>query len=212
MLAQEEARVLDHDYIGTEHLVLGLVHERDGIAARALRQLGIEEDRVRAEVERHVGRGNGASEGHVPFTPRAKKALEQSLREALQLGHNYIGTEHLLLGVVDMADGAGAQVLAGLGADATTVRQTTLELTANAGAQPAPGQPTEPLGAMSALCPTCRLPLADRLGVQAVSVTVGDGGAIDQQVLVAYCRSCGSAVGLVAASPPAPPPTEPPTT
>ena len=208
MLAQEEARVLDHNHIGTEHLLLGLIHEGDGVAARALHQLGLEETAVRAEVERRVGRGDGMQSGHVPFTPRAKKALEQSLREALQLGHNYIGTEHLLLGVMNTTDSTGARVLSALGADPEAIRSTTLEIMG--GMKPG----TEPVGATAALCPSCRLPLAGRLGVQAVAVTLETSEPIDQQVMVAYCRSCGCSVGLVAASPPSPPSppsVEPPT-
>ena len=98
VLAQEEARMLNHNYIGTEHILLGLIHEGEGVAAKALESLGISLEGVREQVEEIIGQGQTAPAGHIPFTPRAKKVLELSLREALQLGHNYIGTEHILLG------------------------------------------------------------------------------------------------------------------
>src|SRR5918996_1932747 len=100
VLAQEEARMLNHNYIGTEHILLGLLHEGHGVAANALESLGVPLDGVRKEVEEIIGRGETAASGHIPFTPRAKKVLELSLREALELGHNYIATEHILLGLV----------------------------------------------------------------------------------------------------------------
>jgi ATP-dependent Clp protease ATP-binding subunit ClpC len=106
-LAQEEARMLNHDYIGTEHILLGLIHEGDGVAARSLESLGISLDAVRQQVQEIIGRGQQAPSGHIPFTPRAKKVLELSLREALQLGHNYIGTEHILLGLLREGERGG---------------------------------------------------------------------------------------------------------
>ena len=118
VLAQEEARMLNHDYIGTEHLLLGLIHEGKGVAAKALDGMGITEEAVRQQVEEIVGRGQQASRsGHIPFTARAKKVLKLSLREALQLGHPYIGTEHILLGLIREGEGVAAQVLVRLGAD-----------------------------------------------------------------------------------------------
>src|SRR3954469_135325 len=111
VLAQVEAREFSHDYIGTEHVLLGLLREGEGMAAVTLRRLGIGVGIVRTEVEAIVGRGSGSPEGHIPFTPRAKKVLELSLREAIQLGHNYIGTEHVLLGLVREGEGVAAQVL-----------------------------------------------------------------------------------------------------
>jgi ATP-dependent Clp protease ATP-binding subunit ClpA len=128
VLAQEEARLLNHNYIGTEHILLGLISEQDGVAARALEQLGIALDVVRAKVQAIIGEGGSAPTGHIPFTPRAKKVLELSLREALQLGHNYIGTEHILLGLIREGDGVGAQVLMTLGADLSVVRQAVINL------------------------------------------------------------------------------------
>jgi len=128
VLAQEEARLLNHNYIGTEHILLGLIHEGDGVAAKALESLGISLDAVREQVQEIIGSGQQAPSGHIPFTPRAKKVLEFSLREALQLGHNYIGTEHILLGLIREGEGVAAQVLVKLGADLNSVRQHVIQL------------------------------------------------------------------------------------
>ena len=128
VLAQEEARMLNHNYIGTEHILLGLIHEGEGVAAKALESLGISLEAVRAQVEEIIGQGQQAPSGHIPFTPRAKKVLELSLREALQLGHNYIGTEHILLGLIREGEGVAAQVLVKLGADLNRVRQQVIQL------------------------------------------------------------------------------------
>ncbi|MFM6968255.1 MAG: ATP-dependent Clp protease ATP-binding subunit [Microbacteriaceae bacterium] len=128
VLAQEEAKGLNHNYIGTEHILLGLIKEGDGIAAKALAELNISIDNVREQVQEIIGQGQQAPSGHIPFTPRAKKVLELSLREALQLGHNYIGTEHILLGLIREGEGVAATVLVKLGADLTRVRQTVIQL------------------------------------------------------------------------------------
>jgi ATP-dependent Clp protease ATP-binding subunit ClpC len=128
VLAQEEARMLNHNYIGTEHILLGLIHEGEGVAAKALESLGISLEAVRQQVEEIIGQGQQAPSGHIPFTPRAKKVLELSLREALQLGHNYIGTEHILLGLIREGEGVAAQVLVKLGADLNKVRQQVIQL------------------------------------------------------------------------------------
>ena len=128
VLAQEEARMLNHNYIGTEHILLGLIHEGEGVAAKALEGMGISLEGVRAQVEEIIGQGQQAPSGHIPFTPRAKKVLELSLREALQLGHNYIGTEHILLGLIREGEGVAAQVLVKLGADLNRVRQQVIQL------------------------------------------------------------------------------------
>ncbi len=128
VLAQEEARMLNHNYIGTEHILLGLIHEGEGVAAKALESLGISLEAVRQQVEEIIGQGQHAPSGHIPFTPRAKKVLELSLREALQLGHNYIGTEHILLGLIREGEGVAAQVLVKLGADLNRVRQQVIQL------------------------------------------------------------------------------------
>jgi GNAT superfamily N-acetyltransferase len=128
VLAQEEARTLNHNYIGTEHILLGLIRESDGVGAKALESLGISLQAVRAQVEELIGRGQHTPSGHIPFTPRSKKVLELSLRESVQLGHDYIGTEHILLGLIREGDGVAAQVLVQLGADPNRVRQQVIQL------------------------------------------------------------------------------------
>ncbi len=128
VLAQEEARDLDHNYIGTEHLLLGLCHEGAGVAVHALEALGVSLLAVREQVEEIVGRGGQQPSGHIPFTPRAKKVLELSLRESQQLGHEYIGTEHLLLGLIREGQGVAARVLGNLGVDLSRARQQVIEL------------------------------------------------------------------------------------
>jgi ATP-dependent Clp protease ATP-binding subunit ClpC len=154
VLAQEEARLLNHSYIGTEHILLGLIHEGEGVAAKALESLSISLDAVRAQVEEIIGQGGSSPSGHIPFTPRAKKVLELSLREALQLGHNYIGTEHILLGLLREGEGVATQVLVKLGADLGKVRQQVIQLLSGyqgpgtkgeaAGSAAAPGTKDEP--------------------------------------------------------------------
>ena len=158
--AQDEARELNHNYIGTEHLLLGLMREPESVAARALEELNIGQDAVREEVIQIIGRGQGVLTGHIPFTPRAKKVLELSLREALQLGHNYIGTEHILLGLIMEGEGVAAQVLAKLGGNMGAVREKVIELAPAAGEnvelgerlRPAAGAPLEGiLGQLAAI-------------------------------------------------------------
>jgi ATP-dependent Clp protease ATP-binding subunit ClpA len=129
VLAQEEARLLNHNYIGTEHLLLGLDRE-GGVAAKALELLGIRLEALRSQVEEIIGQGQHAPSGHIPFTPRAKKVLELSLREALQLGHDYIGTEHILLGLIREGEGVAAQVLVRFGADLPRARQQVIQVLA----------------------------------------------------------------------------------
>ena len=128
VLAQDEAKMLNHNYIGTEHILLGLIHEGEGVAARALEQMGISLEAVREQVEEVIGHGQTVPTGHIPFTPRAKKVLELSLREALQMNHSYIGTEHILLGLIREGEGVAASVLIKLGADLNRVRNTVLQL------------------------------------------------------------------------------------
>ncbi|MDQ3628091.1 MAG: ATP-dependent Clp protease ATP-binding subunit [Actinomycetota bacterium] len=158
VLAQEEARMLSHNYIGTEHILLGLIHEGEGVAAKALESLGISLEAVRAQVEEIIGQGQQAPSGHIPFTPRAKKVLELSLREALQLGHNYIGTEHILLGLIREGEGVAAQVLVKLGADLNRVRQQVIQLLS--GYQ---GKESTPTGAPAEGAPSSSLVL-DQFG------------------------------------------------
>jgi len=141
VLAQEEARLLNHNYIGTEHILLGLIHEGEGVAAKALESLGISLEAVREQVEELIGQGQSSPSGHIPFTPRAKKVLELSLREALQLGHNYIGTEHILLGLIREGEGVAAQVLVKLGADLGKVRQQVIrQLSGYGSSEDRPGE------------------------------------------------------------------------
>jgi ATP-dependent Clp protease ATP-binding subunit ClpA len=145
VLSQEEARLLNHNYIGTEHLLLGLIHEGQGVAAKALESLGIRLEAVRAQVEEIIGRGQEAPSGQIPFTPRAKKVLELSLREALQLGHNYMGTEHILLGLIREGEGVAAQVLVRIGADFSRVRQQVIQLLSGYAGGPEAAAGTRPV-------------------------------------------------------------------
>ena len=146
ILAQEEARMLDHNYVGPEHVLLGLVHEGQGVAARALTELDISLSAVREQVEELIGRGQQAPSGHIPFTPRAKKVLELSLREALQLGHNYIGTEHILLGILREGDSVAAQVLVRMGTDLNRVRLEVIKLVGSEAEAISPGETRTPPG------------------------------------------------------------------
>ena len=141
VLAQEEARRLNHNHIGTEHILLGLIHEGEGVAAASLESLGISLEAVRQQIEGIIGQGRAAPTGAIPYTPRAKKVLELSLREALQLGHNHIGTEHLLLGLIREGRGAAAQVLVRLGADLARVREQVIQMLEDAQGEEEPGTP-----------------------------------------------------------------------
>jgi len=149
VLAQEESRKLNHNYIGTEHLVLGLLHEGNGTGARALESMGITLEAAQHEVETRIGRGKQEQAGHIPFTARAKKSLELSLRESLALGQNYIGTGHLLLGLIRKGDGVGIEVLVSLGADLNVLRRRVVELLQDdteQGAAPSPPRRGAPRG------------------------------------------------------------------
>ena len=176
--------MLSHNYIGTEHILLGLIHEGEGVAAKALESLGISLEAVRQQVEEIIGQGQQAPSGHIPFTPRAKKVLELSLREALQLGHNYIGTEHILLGLIREGEGVAAQVLVKLGADLNRVRQQVIQLLhgyQGKEAESAPGGPRqrELLSRLAA-----RLNALDSR-LSAIEHRVGTGpdtGDLDQQI------------------------------
>jgi len=137
VLAQDEARALKHNYIGTEHILLGLLREEEGLAARALESLDITVEEVRAQVARIVGQGDEVTTGQIPFTPRAKKVLDLALREALSLGHDYIGTEHILLGLVRENEGVAARILLDLGADAEKVRDEIIRTLPGSGSRPA---------------------------------------------------------------------------
>ena len=139
VLAQEEARRLNHNHIGTEHILLGLIHEGEGVAAASLESLGISLEAVREQIEGIIGQGRAAPTGNIPYTPRARKVLELSLREALQLGHNHIGTEHILLGLIREGRGAAAQVLVRLGADLARVREQVIQMLEDAQGEEEPG-------------------------------------------------------------------------
>jgi len=176
--------MLNHNYIGTEHLLLGLIHEGEGVAAKALESLGISLEAVRQQVEQVIGQGQQAPSGHIPFTPRAKKVLELSLREARQLGHDYIGTEHILLGLIREGEGVAAQVLVKLGGDLNRVRQQVIQvLHGRSGREPesSPVLPSEP-----GLAPQIAVRL-DALGARLSAVeqrtgTGPDTGELDQRI------------------------------
>jgi ATP-dependent Clp protease ATP-binding subunit ClpC len=211
VFAQEEARLLNHNYIGTEHVLLGLIREGNGVGAKALEALGISLESVRRQVEEIVGQGQEAPAGHIPFTPRGKKVLELSLREAMRLGHEHIGTEHLLLGLIRENEGVAAQVLVTLGAGLDRVRQTVLQLLSGytgGAAVPTRGTSEEAptrgelaeFGLASKvepgdfpLCPFCSSPLGDSLRVKEIPAA----GEDHPTVRIAYCGGCGSAVGTV---------------
>ena len=173
--------MLNHDYIGTEHILLGLIREGEGVAAKALESLGISLDAVRQQVEEIIGQGQQAPSGHIPFTPRAKKVLELSLREALQLGHDYIGTEHILLGLVREGDGVAAQVLVHLGADLNRVRQQVILLIG--GKQPERGRRVPREGALVAEVQARLAAVEGRLAALEQRVGAGpDTSDLDEQI------------------------------
>lgn len=142
VLAQENARMMSHNYIGSEHILLGLLDEAEGVGAKVLASLNADSDEVREHVLAIIGQGAQTPSGHIPFTPRAKRIFELSLREALQLGHPYIGTEHILLGLIREGEGVGAQVLGKMGIELNRVRQTTIQLLSSyiTGVTPEPGE------------------------------------------------------------------------
>jgi ATP-dependent Clp protease ATP-binding subunit ClpC len=189
VLAQEEARILNHNYIGTEHILLGLVHEGDGVAAKALASLGVWIEGVRQQVEEIIGQGQQAPTGQIPFTPRAKKVLELSLREALQLGHNYIGTEHILLGLIREGEGVAAQVLLKLGADLNRVRQQVIQLLSGGqSAEPPSSGRDEPAPATSALLDQYGRNLTTAARDGALDPVIGRDREIERLIVVLSCR------------------------
>ena len=207
VLAQEEARILKHNYIGTEHILLGLLREEEGLAARVLESLDITVERVRAQVVRIVGSGEEVTSGQIPFTPRAKKVLELALREALSLSHNYIGTEHILLGVIREGEGVAAQVLVRLGQNLNHVRETVIQLmsgwteVAESSGGEEIGVFTETVAEMvevaaddAPTCPNCFGALDETLAVKTLETTA-EGETLS--VKIAYCRRCGVALGAV---------------
>src|SRR3974390_2483655 len=198
VLAQEEGRMLNHDYVGTEHILLGRMGEGEGVAAKALESLGISGEAVRRQVVEIIGRGQQAPSGHVPLTPRTKKVLELSLREALQLGHNYVGTEHILLGLIREGEGVAVQVLVKLGADPSRIREQVIQLLR--GGQ---GKERAAAGAPSETAPSTSLVL-DRFGR---NLTAGAReGKLDpvigrekeiERVMQVLCRRTKNNPGLV---------------
>ncbi len=202
VLAQEEARLLHHNFIGTEHILLGLLHEGEGVAARALASLDISLETAREKVVETIGPGHASTVGSPPFTPRSKKVLELSLREALQLHHDYIGTEHILLGLVREGEGVGAQVLVNLGAGLPMVRQRVIELLSGQGVpEPSTVQVVRrtglPLG-KPPLCPGCHSSLEGNLRYASVPAKAADPEGPQLEWTFVYCEMCGCALGLSA--------------
>jgi ATP-dependent Clp protease ATP-binding subunit ClpA len=214
VLAQEESGELGHDHIGTEHLLLALIREEDGIAGQVLGEAGITLDEARKQVEATAGRGEPEPKRrsgkrwrrHVPFTARAKKTMELALRESLGLGHNYIGTEHLLLGLVSLGEGMGSETLANLGADPAQLRESVLKVARTRPEGPTPtvefretefemreassGEATSPR------CPQCHSDLAETAAVRTMELPVHDGEGT-QTVTLAFCRRCGCSLGIL---------------
>jgi ATP-dependent Clp protease ATP-binding subunit ClpA len=219
VLAQEESREMGHDHIGTEHFLLALIREEDGIAGKALTEAGVTLDAARKQVETAIGRGEPEPKRrsgrrwrrHVPFTSRSKKTMELALRESLGLGHNYIGTEHLLLGLISLSEGAGLETLTSLGADPAHLRESLLKtLKARESSQLMEGlksvvqsesefevrMPAQSSEAASPTCPQCRSDLAETGVVRNMDFPVHGGEAI-RTVAVAFCRRCGSTLGIL---------------
>jgi ATP-dependent Clp protease ATP-binding subunit ClpC len=184
VLAQEEVRLLGHGHIGTEHLLLGLLREEEGLAARELIAAGVDLERARAVVAELVGPPEEGGSGHLPFTPGAKRVLELSLREALKLGHNFISTEHLLLGLLGETDGTAATVLQRFLGDPEELRQRVLQAIAT-GQEAEPGTPC---------CPRCRAELTKTLTFRGVEAREHEGEGT-RVVTVTYCGACGTALG-----------------
>jgi ATP-dependent Clp protease ATP-binding subunit ClpC len=222
VLAQEEARTLNHNHIGTEHLLLGLIREGEGVAPRALGSLRISLEAVRRQVEEIIGQGQEVPAGHIPFTPRAKKVLELALREAQELKHHYLGTEHILLGLIREGEGVAAQVLTKLGGDLDRVREEVMRILADhaEGQESVPSR--EASGAVTTArivgpgeeegegagprCPTCRAWLGQ--GGLATSTVIGvpdATGGEPRSVVFVFCGRCGR---MLAASVPGVPGTQ----
>lgn len=209
--AQEEARLLNHSFIGTEHILLGVLSEGDGLGAEALRSLGVSSEAVRARVVEIVGASVSIPTGAPPFTPRAKRVLELALREALQLNHSYIGTEHILLGLVREGEGVAATVLVGLGVNLSSVRHAVNDLMTGRSDQragefvggsvatvPHPPSPVEPS------CPHCRANLVETARFRTIDVPADGEDVQPLPLSVVYCLHCGSTLHMFRhdASPP----------
>jgi ATP-dependent Clp protease ATP-binding subunit ClpC len=199
VLAQEEARLQHHSYIGTEHMLLGLLHEEEGIAAHALLQCGITIEAARRAVEETVGAGAEMPGGSPPFTPRAKKVLELALREALQLGHSYIGTEHILLGLIREGDGVGVTIIRNLGAELGQLHQEVIALMSGIAEDLGDEGEVRTVQALSGppRCPRCRAGLFEEARYKVVEVPAEDPESDEGVVSVTliYCNRCGTALG-----------------
>jgi ATP-dependent Clp protease ATP-binding subunit ClpA len=202
-LAKEEARLLNHSFIGTEHILLGVIGEGEGVGAQALRSLGVSQSDVRHKVQDIVGMSSGPPTESPPFTPRAKKVLELSLREAHQLGHHHIGTEHILLGLVREGEGVAAAVLVGLGAGLSRVRQEVITIISGGqlvpddeladdtqAIQTGPASPREPC------CPSCRSTLSAAARFRNIVVPSDTHDTDPLSIAVVYCLQCGTTLNL----------------
>jgi ATP-dependent Clp protease ATP-binding subunit ClpC len=202
VLAQEESRMLDHNYIGTEHLLLGLLHEGEGVAVKALESLGLSLEAVRQQVESTIGRGQTPPPGHIPFTKRAKLAMELSLREALALGHNYIGTEHILMGVLREGTGVATQVLTTMGADLEKVREQVVQLLSgyseSGQAETVAAGEIQSAATKGPSCPKCRKPLAETAVSRVLDVPDTELEGQKYAVTIVFCRQCGTSLGTLA--------------
>ena len=201
--AQEEARQLNHSFIGTEHILLGLLREQDGVGAHALRSLGVSFQAVRDQVAEMIGTAGTLPTGSPPFTPRAKKVLELALREALQLNHSYIGTEHILLGLVREGQGVAATVLVSLGADLHRVRQEVHSLIAGGQETPAGrrvvvphGEPAHGAAGREPCCTGCGANVTEAARFRTILVPPDEGNADSLSMLVVYCTHCGTALHM----------------
>ncbi len=215
VLAQEEARLLHHSFIGTEHILLGLIGEGDGVAAQALAALRITPEAVREKVQETIGMAGTPPSGSPPFTPRAKKVLELSLREALQLGHSHIGTEHILLGLVREGEGVAATVLVNLGADLSRVRQQVMRLVSGHGyaedvrlgalrqrlEYPSARTRVSPDTAPEPRCPQCDAGLGEKARFRTISVPADDSESDRESITldVVYCSQCGMTLHMFTA-------------
>ncbi len=203
--AQEESRQLNHSFIGTEHILLGLIREGDGVGAQALQSLGISLQAVREQVQETIGTAGTIAGGSPPFTPRAKKVLELSLREALQLNHSYIGTEHILLGLVREGEGVAATVLVGLGADLPRVRREVTNLMS--GAQEGEGfrrigVPADTPPPREPRCPRCSGNVSEAARFRTIVVAPDEGSADPLPVHLVYCTHCGTLLHMFKADVP----------
>ena len=197
--AQEEARLLNHSFIGTEHILLGLIREGDGIGAQALRSLGISLQAVRDQVQETIGTAGTVASGSPPFTPRAKKVLELALREALQMNHSYIGTEHILLGLVREGEGVAATVLVSLGADLSRVRREVSNLMSGAQESESVGRfgvPAQPSPPREPCCPRCNGNVSEAARFRTLVVEPDEGGVDPLQVHLVYCTHCGTVLDM----------------